>query len=310
MTFEVTILGSNSAIPTTSRHPSAQILNFNERYYLIDCGEGTQIELRKRGFKFQRIEHIFISHLHGDHYFGLIGLLNTMHLLGRNKPITIHCPAPLRDILQIQFDVAGAGLRFKINYNFLPDNGNGVFFEDEYLRVFHAPLNHRIACHAFVFHEQPHAPKIRKEAIAAFDLTIGEIAEIKAGAEHIRSGSQKVSVADLCVPPGHLRTYAYVTDTKPDNTYYSAIAGVDLLYHESTFAEDQKERAAETHHSTAGQAGLVAQQCRVKKLIIGHFSTRYKNLEMLLSEAREIFPETQLALEGETFAIPMQRNGL
>jgi ribonuclease Z len=303
MTFEVSILGANSAIPTTSRHPSAQILNFNERYYLIDCGEGTQIELRRRGFKFQRIEHIFISHLHGDHYFGLIGLLNTMHLLGRTKEITLHCPAPLRDILQLQFDVAHSKMRFEIRYNFLKENGEGVFFADEYLQVSHAPLAHRIACHAFLFREQAHAPKINKNAVIDNDLTISEINQIKKGASHIRTGEATLPASALCLPPSPLRSYAYVTDTKPSPAYKTMISEVDLLYHESTFADDQAARADETFHSTARQAGVIARECAVKKLIIGHFSTRYHILDTLLKEAREEFPNTHLALEGETFPI-------
>lgn len=301
MRFEVTILGSNSAIPTSSRHPSAQLLNFNERYYLIDCGEGTQIELRRRGFKFQRIDHILISHLHGDHYFGLIGLLNSMHLLGREKPIIIHCPPELKNILEIQFEAAGSRLRFDIQYNFLQKNGTGIFFSDEYLSLSHAPLDHRIACHAFVFKEQPHIPKIQREAIAQYGLTIGEIAAIKAGAQSIREGSEKILVGDICVSPRPLRTYAYVTDTKPVENYWPSIREVDLLYHESTFADDELERAAETHHTTARQAGVVARECCVKRLIIGHFSSRYRDLNLLLGEAKEEFPNTKLALEGETF---------
>ncbi len=300
--FEVTILGSNSAVPTPSRHPTSQLLNINHHYYLIDCGEGTQIQMRKYGIKFQRIEHIFISHLHGDHYFGLIGLLNTMHLLGREKPLTIHATRMLREIINIQLSVVNTKLKFDIHYNFLEDNSEKVILKDANVEVTATPVNHRIACFGFVFEEVERSLNLKKEALQELKLGVEEIKLLKSGKSIERAG-ETILPEDVAETPSPLRKYAFITDTKPDESYFKAISNSDLLYHESTFAGDNEQRAEDTFHTTNVQAAEIAIKTNCKKLLLGHFSTRYTKLEPIKEEARTVFPNTELAIEGSTFSI-------
>lgn len=299
--FELIILGCSSATPTSTRNPTAQLLNIAERFFLIDCGEATQIQLRKFKLKFQRINHIFISHLHGDHYLGLPGLLSSMHLMGRTMDMHIYCPGELREIIEIQFKYSQTYLNYNIIYHPHRYVDNDLIFEDEKVEVRTVVLNHRIPCCGFVFSEKPVQPGISKEIIEQYDLTIEDIIAIKNGSDLLYKGT--------IIPNARLvrtyrpRKYAYASDTCYDERILNTIHGADLLYHEATFLDELLPRAKETFHSTALQAGVIASKAEVGKLMIGHFSARYKDLEPLLEEARLKFPNTVLASEGESTMI-------
>ncbi|MBD78590.1 MAG: ribonuclease [Crocinitomicaceae bacterium] len=303
MGISVTILGSNSAIPTTERRPTAQIVDVNQDYTLVDCGEGTQIQLRKYGIKFQRISRILISHMHGDHYFGLIGLLNTMHLLCREKDLHIYAPAPLQKIINIQLEAAHSKLRFNVIYHELSMGNCGVICESKQVDISSTPVKHRIDCFGFVFQEKSHGINIRKEAIQQHNLTLEEILQVKAGKDVIRESGELLKNKELIVDPAPLAKYSFISDTKPNPSYLDAIQDSDLLYHEATFMNDMSKRANETFHSTTTQAADVALKANCKRLIIGHFSSRYHSLEPLLNEARQTFKNTELAVEGAVFNV-------
>ena len=295
-------MGSNSAIPTANRHPSAHLLNVNERFYLIDCGEGTQIQLRKYGFKFQRIGHIFISHLHGDHFFGLIGLLTTMNLLGREKPLTIHAHKELQELITYQLKVSKSWIDFKIHYNHLPVN-NQIILDDGKITVQTVPLSHRIPCCGFVFREKIHDRKLLMAVIENHNIPVVLLKGIKQGDDYIAQSGKLIPNEELTESPPKSRSFAYITDTKYKEDIIHLIKEVDLLYHESTFTEEHKDRAKKTFHCTAKEAGKIAQMANVKKLLLGHYSVRYKTLEPLLIEAKSMFGTTELSIEGQTYSV-------
>jgi len=301
--FEVTILGCSSATPTSSRNPTAQILNHCERYFLIDCGEATQIQLRKFKFKMQRIDHIFISHLHGDHYLGLPGLLSTMHLLGREKELHIYSPPGLQEIINVGHYHSKTFLKYKTVFHVLEEGSRGIIFEDEKLTVETIPMNHRIPCCGFLFREKKYLRNIIKEKIEEYSIPVQEIPHIKEGKDLITSSGKTISNTELTTDPPEPRSYAYCSDTIYNESYIDQIMNVDLIYHESTFTSEMIDRAKETYHCTAKEAGMIAQKSNVKKMIIGHFSARYRDLSPLLSEAKECFSNTVLAEEGETYAV-------
>jgi ribonuclease Z len=307
--FELTILGCSSAIPTSTRNPTAQLLNIAERFFLIDCGEGTQIQLRKYKIKFQRINHIFISHLHGDHYLGLMGLLSSMHLLGRNTELHLYCPAELHEILEVQYKHSQTRLNYTIIYHYHTYENNAVLFEDEKVEVRSVILNHRIPCSGFIFKEKPLPGNISKEIIQKYKLTVEEIV-------HLKNGSD-LTLEDGTVVPNNLiishkmapRSYAFCSDTIYDESIIPFIKDTDLLYHEATFLHEMIDRAKQTYHTTSLQAGTIAKKANVKKLMIGHYSARYKDIEPLVLEARQVFGATIPAIEGESIvveAMPLQ----
>lgn len=298
--FELTILGCSSATPTSKRNPTAQLLNIAERFFLIDCGEATQIQLRKYKLKFQRINHIFISHLHGDHYLGLMGLISSMHLLGRTVELHLYCPAELQEIIEIQFKHSQSYIKFPIVYHAHKYINNDVIFEDERVEVRTIVLNHRIPCCGFLFKEKPLLANISKETIHLFQLTVEEIIAIKAGSDLTKRSGEVIENAKLVNAPHPPRSYAYCSDTCYDERIVEYIKGVDLLYHEATFLQEMEERAKETYHTTALQAGTMAKKAEVKQLMIGHYSARYKDLQPLLDEAKSVFENTILAIEGES----------
>jgi ribonuclease Z len=300
--FELTILGCSSATPTSSRNPTAQLLNIAERFFLIDCGEATQIQLRRFKLKFQRINHIFISHLHGDHYLGLMGLLSSMHLMGRTNEMHLYCPAELQEIIEVQLKYSQTFLNYKIVYHPHTYINNDLIFEDDRVEVRSIVLNHRIPCCGFVFAEKQIQPSITKDIIEQYDLSIEEIIAIKNGADFIYKG-ETIPNSNL-VKKYKPRKYAYASDTCYDERILDYIKRADLLYHEATFLDDLLQRAKETFHSTALQAGLIAKKAEVGKLMIGHFSARYKDLQPLQNEAQINFQNTVLASEGESTIIP------
>jgi ribonuclease Z len=299
--FELTILGCSSATPTSTRNPTAQLLNIAERFFLIDCGEATQIQLRKFKLKFQRINHIFISHLHGDHYLGIIGLLSSMHLMGRTIDMHLYCPGELQEIIEIQFKHSQTFLNYNLVYHPHRYINNDLVFEDERVEVRTVVLNHRIPCCGFVFAEKQVQPSITKDVIEQYDLQIEEIIAIKNGEDYTHKG-ETIPNHQL-VKKYKPRKYAFVSDTCYDERILECIQSVDLLYHEATFLNELLARAKETFHSTALQAGSIAQKAAVGKLMIGHFSARYKDLQPLLEEAQLNFSNTVLAVEGESTSI-------
>lgn len=263
MRFDVTILGVGSASPILGRHPTAQLLTCGHEQYLIDCGEGTQYQLLKYKLRPHQLKHIFISHLHGDHYFGLVGLLSSLNLSGRQEPICITGPRGLNEVITLAFKYAESPPRFPIHYTEVETTRSYLIFENQYLSVETIPLQHRVPCAGYLFRQKtnPNAP------------------------QH------------------PLRSYAFCSDTRYDSSIIDYVRGVSLLYHEATFCDDLAHQAADRFHATAREAAQVAQQAQVGGLLIGHFSTRYKDLNRFLTEAQEVFPFTQIAEEGTTFEI-------
>jgi ribonuclease Z len=289
MKFQVTVLGSGSALPTLSRNPSAQILDLNDRLILIDCGEGTQVQLRKHKVKYQRIDTIFITHLHGDHYFGLVGLLNTMELMGRKKDLTIVAPKGLKEILDLQMKYGGAYFNYKIRFNELTEKSPELVFEDKIVKVHRLPLKHRIVCFGYKFEEKAKAANIKKDVIDKYNLDYKDIIMIKEGNDLILDNGSTVPNKDLVIPPRKLRSYAYCSDTSYNEELVPYIRGVDLLYHESTFLHQDAVKAKKTGHSTTKQAAKIAELSEVKTLMLGHYSIRYLDLEPFKREAEEVF---------------------
>ncbi|MES2139810.1 MAG: ribonuclease Z [Bacteroidota bacterium] len=301
--FELTILGCSSATPTSTRNPTAQLLNIAERFFLIDCGEATQIQLRKFKLKFQRINHIFISHLHGDHYLGLIGLLSSMHLLGRTVELHLYCPPELEEIIEVQFKHSQTYLRFKIIYHHHKFIANDLIFEDNKVEVRTILLNHRIPCCGFLFIEKPLLANISKEVLQKYHIPVEQILAIKGGADFITTEGELIPNSKLVSNKLKPRSYAYCSDTCYDERIIEVIKGVDLLYHEATFLNDMLPRAKETFHSTALQAATIAQKAEVHQLMIGHYSARYRDLQPLLDEAQTVFSNTILSIEGKSTVV-------
>ena len=303
MKFEVTILGSSSATPIFNRNPSSQVLNINERLYLVDCGEGTQQQMLHFGIKASRIDNIFISHLHGDHYLGLLGLLSSMHLNGRTKPLNLFAPAPLKEIIDVQLKYSETDIQYPINYVFtVPDKAN-VIFDNQDIVVESIPLDHRIDCNGFLFRQKKRNRKLLKEKIEEFKIPVEYYTALKKGVDYTAPDGTVFKNEILTSNPEEPKSYAYCSDTIYSETYFKQISNVDLLYHESTFLNDMLERAQSTYHTTALQAGQVALKTNAKKLLLGHFSARYKTLNELLDEAKTVFPDTELEVEGKTFVI-------
>lgn len=303
MKFEVTILGSTSATPVYNRNPTAQLLNCNERFYLIDCGEGTQQQLIKFGFKAAKIDYIFISHLHGDHFFGLIGLLSSLHLNGRVKPLHLFAPAELKEILDLQFKHTDTQLRYPINFYPLQAEKPEVIFKNNDVVVETIVLNHRIPCTGFKFTEKKRLRKVIAEKLEKEQVPISYYPMLKRSLDVDLPDGRTIKYEDYTVDSAVPKVYCYCSDTKYDERYFHQISGADTLYHEATFLHEMLERALETCHTTAKQAAEVANKVGAKRLLIGHFSSRYKVLDDLLNEAKLDFENTQLAIEGKTFEI-------
>lgn len=303
MRFDVTILGSNSATPAFGRNQSSQVLNINEILYLVDCGEGTQLQMERFSVKRNKIKYIFISHLHGDHYLGLVGLLSSMHLNGRKDEIHIFAPAELEELIELHLKYAQSILRYPLVFHPTHSEKEELILENHDIQVFSFPLNHRIPCTGFRFNEKPGLPRMNKESIADLDIPPIYFPLIKQGEPFRTDDGRLYSSEELTLPPHPPRSYAYCSDTLYIESYFEAIKGVCLLYHEATFMHNMLDRAIETHHTTALQAALVAKEVGAKKLIIGHFSARYKDLEPVLLESQSVFIESYLAIEGQKFSI-------
>ncbi len=303
MSFSFTILGSSSALPTSTRFASAYVIRSHERIFLIDCGEGTQIQLRRYKVKFGKLDHIFISHLHGDHTFGLFGLLSSLNLIDRTEALHLYGPAELAGILDIHFELFDIHLKYPLVHHPLDSRRSTLLYEDKWLTVESFPVKHRIPTSGFLFREKPQQRRLLKDKIERYSIPIKDRAAIKAGADFISPSGEVIQNNEITGNPPRSRSFAYCTDTLYCRNIISKIKNVDLLFHEATFMKSDIQKAKETFHSTAHQAARIAQEAGVKKLILGHFSARYKSLEALLEEGREIFPETELAEDGKTFVI-------
>lgn len=303
MKFEVTILGSSSATPIYNRHPTAQVLNVRERLFLLDCGEGTQTQLVKYKIKFQRISHIFISHLHGDHYLGLMGLLSTMHLQGRTTELHLYGQQDLMDILELQLRLSNTILRYNLIFHPVRYYVSSIILEDDDIQVKSIVMNHRIPCTGFLFREKPKPRKLIITKMQQYNIPFAYFNRIKNGENYEDDFGNIIKNEELTIPSLPPHSYAFCSDTIYDETIATEVRGVDLLYHESTFLHEMADRARTTFHTTSLQAAQFAKKAEVKKLLIGHFSARYKNLFPLLEEARTVFENTELAIEGLSFSL-------
>jgi ribonuclease Z len=301
--MKLSILGSSSALPTSERFPTAHVLNVHERLYLIDCGEGTQMQMRKNKIRFGKINHIFISHLHGDHVFGLYGLLSTFSLMGRTSPLHLYAPQNYDNILFSHLADFDIHLNFEIEFNGLSGNDPAKILDDKYLTVTSFPLEHRVPTYGFLFREKPYDRNIIKESIEKYKIPVLRIPSIKKGADFITADGTVIRNEEITQPGPDPLSYAYCSDTKYFRRLSSFIKGVDLLYHEATFDKSLEDLALLTGHSTTTDAARIASEAEAKALIIGHFSARYKDVNTLVEEARTLFTNTFPAIDGETYEI-------
>ncbi|MGV3505373.1 MAG: ribonuclease Z [Adhaeribacter sp.] len=303
MEFELKILGSSSASPSINRNHTAQVLTIGNQVNLIDCGEGTQVQLVRYKVKHQRICNIFISHLHGDHFFGLFGLLSTMHLHQRKAPLNLFGPPGLAELLSLQFKYSNTLFTFPIHFHELDATPHKLIYEDRFITVHTLPMEHRVSCWGFLFREKPKLRHLVKSLLPPF-LTPPQLVRLQHGGDlHDENGELLLRNAEVTRAPSHSRSYAYCSDTRYKEDLLPYLQQVDLLYHEATFLDNMRDRAAYTYHSTARQAATLALKAGVKRLLIGHFSARYKDLNPLLLEAKEVFDNTHLATEGKTVSI-------
>ncbi len=305
MLFELTILGSSAALPTAKRFPTAHLLKAGERFFLIDCGEGAQIRLRQYGINPSRIHHILISHLHGDHVFGLFGLLSTLGAMGRKVPLQLYGPHALEELMGFYSRFFGP-LPFNLQF-ITPSESNDFIFESDKLTINAIPLKHRTPAFGYLFREKKKPLNISKEQIEAFGLGIADIVKVKRGEDFVTDSGTVIPNSQLTLPPFHQRSYAYLSDTLFDPQLAEIVEGVDLLFHEATFSDSDKKLAAQTQHSTAAEAATLAKLAGVKKLLIGHFSSRYKEPLLLENEAKEVFENTTGVNDGDIYSIPSER---
>jgi ribonuclease Z len=297
----LTILGNNSAIPAFDRNPTAQLLQLQEESFLIDCGEGTQMQMTKFKTRRSKISKIFISHLHGDHYFGLIGLLNSMSLLGRIQHLHVYAPEPLLDIINMQLKVSETTLCYPLHFHALKTEG--IIVDEKKITVECFKVKHRIECWGFLFREKKVARKIDTEKVIAYEIPANFYEKLQQGQDYVNKKGTIIANEDVTMEGPKAKSYAYCADTIFDKSLIEKVKGVDLLYHETTYLKDLHERAASRYHSTTAQAGTIAKEGKVKKLLIGHFSSKYEKLNDFLSETKEIFSNTDLALEGICYKI-------
>ena len=303
MNFELTILGSGSAVPTPKRNPSSQFINCHNRRILIDCGEGTQFQIRKYKIKLQSIQIILISHLHGDHYFGLAGLLSTMNLLGRNGQLTIYGPVGLEDILRSQLKIGDSKFAFDITFKTLYGSEKEIIFEDKKIEIYTFPLKHKIATNGFLIKEKEPLRKLKKESIEKDNIAIEYRHRLQKGEEIIDATGKILDLERYTYPPKKARAYAYCSDTMPNESNLDLLNEVDLMYHEATFVNQHKARAKSTMHSTAEQAASFAKKTKAKKLILGHFSNRYLDTDTHLKEAIAVFEKVIIGEDGMQLSI-------
>lgn len=307
MEFSFTPLGVSAAQPAYGRHLAAHVLAAGPESFLLDCGEGTQFQLNTHSIKRGRIRHVFISHLHGDHFFGLIGLLTSLGMNDRKETLTVYSPPGLEEMIEVQFRISQTALPFPLVFRPLIAGGLHKILETEHLEVYSFPLVHRTPTLGFLFREKQIPLNILPEAIERYQLTFEQIRSVKRGEDHRLADGRLIPNREMTLPPYRPRSFAYCSDTAYAEEIVAAIRGVDLLYHESTFLEEDAETAALTFHSTAAQAAEIARLAAVGTLVIGHFSARYPDATVLLEEARRVFPKTVLAVEGTSVDVPLSR---
>jgi ribonuclease Z len=307
MTFELTILGTSAAVPYHDRWLAGQVLNVQNKLILFDCGEGTQFRIKALKIKKSKIDIICISHLHGDHIFGLFGLLTSMAMEGRKHPLSIFAPKGLEDIVDITFKNSAYISPFPIEFTEVDTENAAPVFEDKTLIINAFPLSHRIPATGYCVREKPFPANIIPEKIQEFDIPFDKINAIKNGENYLTTEGVLIPNSELTYPPLKPRSYAYCSDTAYDERIVPHITGVDLLYHESTFMHEMAAHAALTGHSTAKQAGQIAHLAQVGQLILGHYSSRYDNLDWLLNEAKIEFKNTVLGIDGNTYSVDLQR---
>lgn len=296
--FDVTILGCGSALPTTHHWATSQVVDLRDKLYMIDCGEGTQVQMRYNHIKFSRLNHIFISHLHGDHCFGLPGLLSTLGMLGRMGELVIHGPKEIEDYMRPILALFCQGLPFEVRFNPIDPTSHQLVMEDRSLQVYSLPLKHRVPCCGYLFAEKPKARHIVRDMIDFYQVPVAMIQHLKEGADFVTPDGEVIPNSRLTRTAEPPKRYAYCSDTAYQPSLIPLLEGVDLLYHEATFAECDAARAKETFHSTARQAAQIAKEAHAKRLVIGHYSARYESVKHLKEEADAIFPDTTLANEG------------
>lgn len=298
MIFKLTILGTSASLPAYGRNQSAQLLEIGKQTFLIDCGEGTQLQLNHYKIKAHKVDHVLISHLHGDHYLGLVGLLCSMHLQGRKRKLILYGPTGLEEIITTQLRYSRTHLNYQITFHRLDCDQSNVIFDNETLSLVAFPLEHRIPCCGFVWREKSKPKRINKATLPE-NLSLVNIVKLKKGEDIVDENGELVYKNEsLTLPAKKSRSYAYCSDTKYDESITQHIKEVDLLYHESTFLDDMIDRASITYHSTAKQAAQIGKLANVNQLLLGHFSARYKDVSPFLSEAMQVFEATRLAIEG------------
>ena len=301
--FRVHILGCGSALPTLHHNASAQVVEIRSKLFLVDCGEGTQVQLRRSRLRFTKISAVFITHLHGDHCFGLIGMLSTFGLLGRTARLAIYAPAALEDMLKQQMQLFCHDFDYEVDFHAVDTTQQQVIYEDRSLTVETIPLEHRMPCCGYLFREKPSLPHIRRDMIDFYQIPTSQINNIKAGADWTTPDGEVVKNECLVEPADPARSYAYCSDTRYIPTLHERIKGVSTLYHESTYGEDNLQMAQKYYHSTARQAALVAREAGVGHLLLGHYSSRYEDEQILLREAQEVFENTCLTDENAIFDV-------
>ena len=301
--FKVHILGCGSALPTLHHMASSQVVELRDKQFMVDCGEGTQVQIRRSRINFNKIQAVFISHIHGDHCFGLIGMISTFGLQGRKSPLQVYAPAALGPMLQSQIELFCQHLSFEVVFHAIDTEKTDVIYEDRSLTVSTIPLQHRLPTCGFLFREKPTLPHIRRDMIDYLEIPVSQINNIKNGAGWTTPDGRTYSHEELTTPAEPTRAYAYCSDTRYVPTLHELVAGVDLLYHESTYCRDSQHRAEAYWHSTAADAATVARDAGVKKLLLGHYSSRYPDENAFLDEAREIFPESYLTNENDIFYV-------
>lgn len=301
MTFSLTILGNNSAVPAFGRNPTAQVLQLEGEQFLIDCGEGTQLQMARFKVKKSKITRIFISHMHGDHYLGLMGLLTSMGLLGRKTEIHLHGPSPLIDIINLQLQASHTQLPYPLVFHPLGDEG--LIAETEKMTVAAVRVKHGIECWGFLFREKKNPRRLLPEIIRRYKIPHTAFESLQQGQDYVQPGGTIIANAELTEAHEPARSYGYSADTVYDLSLAEKFKGVDLLYHETTYLGDQEAKALERFHSTSTQAADIALRAGAKKLLIGHFSSKYEDIRPFATEAREIFKNAELALEGTTYLI-------
>lgn len=305
MNFTLNVLGTASALPTTERYPSAQVLNVRGRLFMIDCGEGAQIQLRRAGVSFLKIEHICLSHVHGDHIFGLFGLLSTMGMLGRTAPLAIYAPASLSPTLEFFKTNFGEGLLYEIEHVVLEMTSPEIVYENRNVELLAFPLNHRVETFGFMIREKMPQFNVHKDAIARYGLSLAEIGTLKRGEDVVRE-SMVIKNTEAAYLPFKPRSYAYCSDTAPFPELAQWVAGVNVLYHETTFPAEMAEMAEKTFHSTTLQAAQCALDAGVGRLLVGHYSSRFPSVEFYLDELRSVFPESYLTKDMDEIEISFE----